>query len=97
MGDVVDFTKYKKKRPVFNEWAIDWGVEDCTVYAPFIKQWSDYTHQEKLNALIEQRFGMPQFLEYVSKHRYYKQFDPDVMIDTYPMWVEKMLRDGKVK
>ncbi len=99
MGDVLDFTKYRKKinRHDDMDWFHDAGIQDWTRFIPHAKTWKEYTHEEKLNVLIAQKFEMPRYTEYVSKQRYFKQFNNKINIVCYPEWIENMLLDGTIK
>lgn len=58
---------------------------------PKEKTWDDFTVDEKTTHIVKRKIYFTDYIEYVSKQRFYKQFDDSVLIDPYDLWIRKMI------
>jgi hypothetical protein len=102
MGDVVYFSNYKKKKRVKFNWAqalqnynnSKKSESDSFVSPnPWLERWGKLSLEEKISELVENKFCIEQYIEYVSLCRFYKQFDNSIVIDNYSEWIRKAVTD----
>lgn len=97
MSNVIDFNKYKKYTGTINKWDTD----ECTLCNQYVNkwdnysdEWDNYSDEEKIILHIKQKSLITNYFDYVSKTRFYQQFDASINILSYPEWFRKSIKDG---
>lgn len=93
---IIYFKNYKKNNKKADSYALDWESVTNNNLHPQIKTWAENTDQEKIEYLLKTRSYFDCYVEYVSNQRYFKIFDPSIIIDPYELWIKKLVEDKKV-